>query len=57
MFNLYIIESRSEYDLATCKREACYTNCKNYYSRIGAKDFSKIVKILDNATEVKCNDN
>ena len=42
-----IIESKSVHDLVTCKCESCYIDGGNYYSHIGAKDFSKVVKILE----------
>ncbi len=48
-----IIESKSVHDLVSCKCESCYIDGGNYYAHIGAKDFSKIVKILDDGTEVK----
>lgn len=48
-----IIESKSVHDLVTCKCESCYIDGGNYYAHIGAKDFSKIVKILDDGTEIK----
>ena len=41
-----IIESKSLHDLVICKCEACYIDGRSYYSHIGAKDFSKIVKTL-----------
>lgn len=48
-----IIESKSLHDLASCKYEACYIDGGSYYTHIGTKDFSKIVKIFDDGTEVK----
>ena len=48
-----IIESKSLHDFVTCKCESCYIDGGNYYSHIGAKDFSKIIKILDDGTVVK----
>lgn len=50
-----IIESKSVHDLVTCKCESCYIDGGSYYAHIGAKDFRKIVKILDDGTEVKYN--
>ena len=47
-----IIESKSVHDLESCKCESCYIDGGSYYAHIGAKDFSKIVKILDDETEV-----
>ncbi len=51
-----IIESKSEHDLVTCKCESCYIDGGSYYAHTGAKDFSQIVKILDDGTEIKGND-
>lgn len=51
-----IIESKSLHDLVTCKWESCYIDGGSYYSHIGAKDFSKIVKIFNDGIEVKGND-
>ncbi len=48
-----IIESKSVHDLVSCKCKACYIDGGSYYAHIGAKDFGKIVKILDDGTEVK----
>lgn len=51
-----IIESKSAHDLVSCRCELCYIDGGSYYAHIGAKDFSKIVKILDDVTEIKYND-
>lgn len=51
-----IIESKSLHGLVTCKCELCYIDGGSYYSHIGAKDFSKIVKIFNDGIEVKGND-
>lgn len=48
-----IIESKSVHDLVSCKCEPCHIDGRGHYTHIGAKDFSKIVKILDDGTEVK----
>lgn len=48
-----IIESKSVHDLVSYKCESCYIDRGSYYAHIGEKDFSKIVKILDDGTEVK----
>lgn len=48
-----IIESKSVHNLVSCKCESCYIDGGDDYLHIGAKDFSKIVKILDNETEIK----
>ena len=50
-----IIESKSVHDLVTCKCESCYIDGGNYYSHIGAKDISKVVKKLHDCSEVKLN--
>lgn len=47
-----IIELKGIHNLVFCKCESCYIDGESYYSYIGAKDFSKIVKILDDGTEV-----
>lgn len=49
------IELKSVHDFVTCKYESCFIDGGNYFSHIGAKDFSKIVKILDDGTETKYN--
>lgn len=48
-----IIESKSVHDLVFCKCESCYIDGGSSYAHIGAKDFSKAVKIMDDGTEVK----
>lgn len=48
-----IIESKILHELVSCKYEACYIDGGSYYTHIGGKDFSKIVKIFDDGTEVK----
>ena len=48
-----IIESKSVHDLVICKCDSCYIDGGSYYAHIGAKDFSKIVKIMDDGTEVR----
>ena len=50
-----IIESKRLHDSVTYKCESCYIDGGNYYSHVGAKDFSKVVKILDDGSEVKLN--
>lgn len=47
------IESKSVHDLVSCKCESCYIDGGSYYAHIGAKDFSKIVKIEDDSCKVK----
>lgn len=48
-----IIGFESVHDLVTCKSESCYIDGGKYYPHIGAKDFSKVVKILYDGSEVK----
>ena len=48
-----IIESKSVHDLVSCKCESCYIDGGSYYAHIGTKNFSKIVKILVDGTEIK----
>lgn len=50
-----IIESKSVHNLVSWKCESCYIDGGSYYAHIGAKDFSQIVKILDDGTEIKGN--
>ena len=40
-------------NLVSCKYELCYIDGGSDYAHIGAKDFSEIVKILDDETEIK----
>lgn len=47
------IKSKSVHNLVSCKCESCYIDGGSYYTHIGAKNFSKIVKIFDDRTEVK----
>ncbi len=49
-----IIESKSMHDLVFCKCESCYIDGGSDYTHIGAKDFSKIAKILDDISDIKC---
>ena len=50
------IESKSVHNLVTCKCESCYIDGGNEYLRFGEKDFSKILIILDDDTEVLASD-
>lgn len=50
-----IIESKSVHDLVSCKCEACYIDGGSDYSHIGAKDFSKVVKVKDESNEIELN--
>ena len=47
-----IIESKSIHDLVSCKCESCYIDGGKEYEHIGAKDFTKIVKITDDGREI-----
>lgn len=46
-----IIQSKSVHNLVSCKCESCYIDGGKYYAHIGAKDFSKVVKVNDDGTE------
>lgn len=47
-----IIESKSVHNLVSCKCESCYIDGGKEYEHIGAKDFTKIVKITDDGREI-----
>mgnify|MGYP000321677970 FL=1 len=47
-----IIESKSVHNLVSCKCESCHIDGGNEYLRFGGKDFSKILIIFDDGTEV-----
>ena len=47
-----IIESKSVHNLISCKCESCHIDGGNEYLRFGGKDFSKILIIFDDGTEV-----
>lgn len=47
-----IIESKSVHNLVSCKCESCHIDGSNEYLRFGGKDFSKILIIFDDGTEV-----
>ena len=51
-----IIESKSVHNLVSCKCENCYIDGGNEYLHFGGKDFSKILIIFDDGTEVLAND-
>ena len=51
-----IIESKSIHDLVSCKCESCHIDGGNEYLRFGGKDFSKILIIFDDDTEVLASD-
>ena len=51
-----IIESESVHDLVSCKCENCYIDGGNEYLHFGGKDFSKILIIFDDGTEVLASD-
>ncbi len=51
-----IIESKSVHDLVSCKCESCHIDGGNEYLRFGGKDFSKILIIFDDGTEVLASD-
>lgn len=51
-----IIESKSVHNLVSCKCENCYIDGGNEYLHFGGKDFSKILIIFDDGTEVLASD-
>lgn len=51
-----IIESKSVHNLVSCKCESCYIDGGNEYLHFGGKDFSKILIIFDDGTEVLASD-
>lgn len=51
-----IIESKSVHDLVSCKCESCHIDGGNEYLHFWGKDFSKILIIFDDGTEVLASD-
>lgn len=51
-----IIESKSVHDLVSCKCDSCHIDGGNKYLRFGGKDFSKILIVFDDGTEVLASD-
>lgn len=51
-----IIESKHRYDLANCKCDNCYIDGGQDYLHFGGIDFSKILIIFDDGTEVLARD-
>ena len=51
-----IIESKSVHNLVSCKCESCHIDGGNEYLHFGGKDFSKILIIFDDSTEVLARD-
>lgn len=51
-----IIKSKSIHDLVSCKCESCHIDGGNEYLCFGGKDFSKILIIFDDGTEVLASD-
>jgi len=51
-----IIESKSVHNLVSCKCESCHIDGGNEYLRFGSKDFSKILIIFDDGTEILASD-
>lgn len=51
-----IIESKSVHNLVSCKCESCYIDGGNEYLHFGGKNFSKILIIFDDGTEVLASD-
>lgn len=48
-----IIESKSVHDFVSCKYGNCHVDGGQVYERVGAKDFSKVVKIKEDGSEIK----
>ena len=51
-----IIESKHRHNLVSCKCESCYIDGGQDYLHFGGKDFSKILIIFDDGTEVLASD-
>ena len=51
-----IIESKSMHNLVSCKCESCYIDGGKNYLHFGGKDFSKILIIFDDGTEIIASD-
>ena len=51
-----IIESKSVHNLVSCKCESCYIDGGKNYLHFGGKDFSKILIIFDDGTEIIASD-
>ena len=50
------IESKSRHNLVSCKCENCYVDGGQDYLHFGGDDFSKILIIFDDGTEVLASD-
>ena len=50
------IKSKSVHNLVSCKCESCYIDGGNEYLRFGGNDFSKILIIFDDGTEILASD-
>ena len=51
-----IIESKHRHELVSCKCENCYVDGGQDYLHFGGKDYSKILVIFDDETEVLASD-
>lgn len=51
-----IIKSKSVHNLVSCKCESCYIDGGNEYLHFGGNNFSKILIIFDDGTEVLASD-
>ena len=51
-----IIESKSVHNVVSCKCENCYIDGGHDYLHFGGNDFSKILIIFDDGTEVLASD-
>ena len=48
-----IIESKYVHNLVSCKCGSCYIDGGKDYEHIGAKNFKKVVKIMEDGSEIK----
>ncbi len=51
-----VIESKSVHDLVSCKCDSCYIDGGQDYLHFGGIDFSKILIIFDDGTEILSSD-
>lgn len=51
-----IIESKHRHDLVTCKCDNCYIDGGQDYLHFGGNDYSKILIIFDDDTEILASD-
>lgn len=51
-----IIESKSIHDLVSCKCDSCYVDGRQDCLHFGGEDFSKILIMFDDGTEILASD-